>query len=105
MINQVGSAAVSQRQDTDPSLDRLKKACSDFEAMLLTIMLKSMSSATADVGLLGKTHEGRLTRSMMDEHLAVQIAQKGGMGLGDMLFEKLKNSDKFLNSSAKTADK
>jgi flagellar protein FlgJ len=105
MISQVGSTAVLQRQDTDPSFDKLKKACSDFEAMLLTIMLKSVSAATADVGLFGKTHESRMMRSMMDEHLAVQIARKGGMGLGDMLFEKLKNSKNPLNSSPKTADK
>jgi len=105
MISQVRSTAVSQHQDTDPSLNKLKKACSDFESMLLTIMLKSMSSAMADVGLLGKTNESHLMRSMMDEHLAVQIAQKGGTGLGEMLFEKLQNSKNPLNSSPKTADK
>lgn len=105
MISQVGSTALSQRQDPDPPLDKLKKACCDFEAMLLTIMLKSMSSATADVGFLGKTHESRLVRSMTDEYLAAQIARNRGMGLGDMLFEKLKDSRKFLNDSEKTADK
>ena len=105
MISQVGSTALSQRQDPDPPLDKLKKACCDFEAMLLTIMLKSMSSAMDDVGLLGKTHESKLMRSMMDEQLAVQIAQKGGTGLGEMLFEKLKNSRNLLNSSPKTTDK
>ena len=105
MISQVRSTAVSQHQDTDPSLNKLKKACSDFESMLLTIMLKSMSSAMADVGLLGKTNESHLMRSMMDEHLAVQIAQKGGTGLGEMLFEKLQNSKNPLNFSPKKANK
>jgi Rod binding domain-containing protein len=105
MISQVRSTTVSQHQDTDSSLSKLKKVCSDFESMLLTIMLKSMSSGMADVGLFGKTHESKLMRSMMDEHLAVEIAQKGGTGLGAMLFEKLKNSKNFLNSSPKTADK
>ena len=105
MISRVGSTAVSQHNDTDPSLNKLKKACSDFESMLLTVMLKSMSSAMGDVGLLGKTHESRLMRSMMDEHLAVEIAQNGGTGLGEMLFEKLKSSKNLLNSSPKTVDK
>ena len=105
MINQVRTRTFPKHSDTDPSLGKLRQVCADFESLLLATMLKSMSSALSEVGFLGKTHESRLIRSMMDENLALKMAQEGGTGLGEVLFEKLKNSKNLVNSFRRTTDK
>jgi flagellar protein FlgJ len=89
MINRISTADFTRQPDTGPSEGKLRQVCAEFESLLLATMLKSMGSAAAHMGLLGKTHESDLMRSMRDETLAVDIAKKGGIGLGEVLFNKL----------------
>ena len=68
---------------------RLEKACSEFEAVFVNYMLKSMRTAVTEDGLLGNSNESKIIRSMFDENLALGMAKGKGMGLGKMLFESL----------------
>lgn len=70
---------------------RLEKACSEFEAVFVNYMLKSMRTAVTEDGLLGNSNESKIIRSMFDENLALGMAKGKGMGLGKMLFESLKD--------------
>ena len=70
--------------------NRLKRTCAEFESIFITYILKSMGNTAVEDGLLGKSNEGRIFKSMFDEKLALGIARSGGMGLGKMLFEQLK---------------
>ena len=70
---------------------RLEKACSEFEAVFVNYMLKSMRTAVTEDGLLGNSNESKIIRSMFDENLALGMAKGKGMGLGKMLFENLKD--------------
>ena len=85
----------------DSSQTKLEKTCSEFESIFITYMLKSMRSTVDDDGLFGNDNESKIIKSMFDENLARTISEKGGMGLGKMLFESLKNknytSDKITN--------
>ena len=70
---------------------KLEKACSDFESIFITYMLKSMRTAVTDDGFLENSNESKIIRSMFDENLALGMSKGKGMGLGKMLFESLKD--------------
>jgi flagellar protein FlgJ len=69
---------------------RLKRACNDFEAIFVSYMLKSMRKTIFEDGLFGKSHESKIFKSMFDENLALGVSRSRGIGLGEMLFERLK---------------
>jgi len=69
---------------------RLEKACMDFESIFINQMLKSSDSGVfANSGFL-KGNDGKIIKSMFNEHLSETMSAGGGMGLGEMLFEQLK---------------
>ena len=69
----------------------LKKACTEFESIFITHMLKTMGKTIDKGGILGNSNENKIIKSMFDERLGNSIARSGGIGIGAMLFEKLKN--------------
>ena len=71
---------------------KLKKTCAEFESIFITYMLKSMSTTMDDDPLLGNDNESKIIKAMFNENLAQEISRGGGMGLGSMLFERLKDS-------------
>jgi Rod binding domain-containing protein len=86
--------------DKDLSQKRLKGICAEFESIFITHMLKSMRKTVIETGLLGNTNESKIYQSMFDEKLAIQISRSGGMGFGEILFERLK--DENLGASPQT---
>jgi flagellar protein FlgJ len=68
---------------------KLKKVCKDFESLFIAQVLKSMRSAVASEGLIGNSNEGQIIQAMFDENLAISIANGGGMGIGDLLYQQL----------------
>ena len=73
----------------DGTSARLKSICAEFESIFMTYMLKSMRSAMVEDGIMGNSHESKIMSSMFDENLALEVANGGGIGLGDVLFERL----------------
>lgn len=73
------------------SRSRLKKTCADFESLFITYMLKTMRSTAADEGIVGSSSEGKIIQSMFDENLARGIADGGGMGIAEILYQHLKD--------------
>lgn len=69
---------------------RLEHACVEFESIFIAHMLKTMGKTVDKGGLLGNSNETKIIKSMLDENLANSIATAGGIGIGSMLFEKLK---------------
>ena len=80
---------------------KLEKTCAEFESIFITYMLKSMSTTIDDDSLLGNDNESKIIKSMFNENLSREIARGGGMGLGSMLFESLRDknytTDKIMN--------
>jgi len=82
---------LEQPQPTDmqgAKLRKLKKATSDFEALFLTHLLrpleKSLSQSSGGQSLGGDVMFGVAITKM-----AESIAQKGGLGLGDVLYNSM----------------
>jgi len=70
---------------------KLERACSEFESIFITHMLKSMRTAVTEDGFLGNNNESKIIQSMFDENIALGMAKGKGMGLGKMLFESIKD--------------
>lgn len=71
----------------------LKKAAKEFEAFFLNMMLKSMRQANAAIGddsMMSSSQEKMFT-SMLDEQLAVDLSQKGLLGIADLMTHQLIN--------------
>src|SRR3972149_7249490 len=69
---------------------KLRKACADFESLLIYQMFKTMRKTVPESGLLNKI-SGKDTYEMItDQKLAGELAGKGGLGLQKALFNQLK---------------
>jgi len=76
--------------DKDVREARLRRACLEFESLFVAHMLKAMRKTVSEGGPIGESNEGKIFKSMFDEKLALGIAHSGGIGLGEMLFELIK---------------
>ena len=86
MIDRISTAGTGTQE---PRLLRLKTVCSEFEAIFLSHLLRTMRSSVCGEGLFGKSHQGEIMGTMVDEKLALDMAKKRGIGVGDLLFRKL----------------
>ncbi|SDB44915.1 Rod binding protein [Desulfonatronum thiosulfatophilum] len=85
---------LQQRLDGSPDAkgeSKLREASQDFEALFLHQLLKQMRATVPKEGLLhGKGEE--FWQSHFDMEMATVMARSGGIGLGDMIFEQLRQS-------------
>ena len=75
----------------DPAQEKkLKKACADFESMLVFQLLKTMRQTVPKNGLL-KPSQGKETYEMiLDQKIADDLTNKGqGLGLQKMLYNQI----------------
>lgn len=86
----------------DKKLDRekLKKACTDFEALFMAQMLKFMPQSLPQAGFFGKGLGGDVYQSLIDQQLSQKLSQGKGLGLGKMLYQQvLRREEKTSNVS------
>lgn len=73
----------------DKRESKLREASQDFEAIFLHQMLKQMRATIPKEGLLHSRDE-KFWQSHFDAEMSVLLARKGGIGLGDIIFEQLR---------------
>ena len=88
MLKEIVAVRPYTGADQDGSSSRLKSICAEFESIFTTYLLKSMRSAFVEEGIMGSSHETKIMNAMFDENLALETAKGGGIGLGDILFER-----------------
>ena len=88
-ISRTNSTPMDPRHTNDSQ--RLKKACSDFESIFINQMLKVSDTGISGEGGFLKGNDGKIIKSMFNEKLAGTMSSGGGIGLGEILFEKLKS--------------
>ena len=99
-INKIGKAPEAASRGNDPGsrkIDRekLKKACSDFEALFLARMMKIMRQSVPSSGLWGNGPGKEIYDSLMDQELGKKMAQREGLGLGKKIYHQvLKREEK-----------
>ncbi len=78
---------------------KLRKACADFESILLYQMFKTMRNTIPQSGLTNKMTGKDTYEMMMDQKISEELAKKGGMGMQKVLFNQLNGQ---LNKGNKT---
>lgn len=67
----------------------LRKACQDFEAILLHKMLVEMRRAVPKSDLFGSRTEEETWQDMIDAELSTSITQSRSLGLAELLYTQL----------------
>lgn len=97
---------IHNNQDISPDKN-LKKAARDFESFFVSYLLKVMRETVPNSGLLNPGVGGEIYTSMMDEHVAENIASKGGLGLSNLIEKQINHylADTDKMNSRKRGDK
>lgn len=80
----------------------LKKACQDFEGILLGMMYKQMKASIPKSELIPSDAGREMFESMLDDALVEEASKGNGYGLGDALYRQLSAR---LKSTYKISDK
>ncbi len=67
----------------------LREVASQFEALFLQSMLKSMRDASLGDPLFGDSDQHEMYQGMLDQQFALEMASGKGIGLADMLIRQL----------------
>jgi peptidoglycan hydrolase FlgJ len=79
------------RKQDDPA--KVKEAATQFEALLITQMLKSMRAASSEGWLgTGDDQAGMTMMELGEESMAQMMAQQGGLGLASMVVRGLNSA-------------
>ena len=70
-----------------------KKVSQDFEAMFVSMMLKSMRDTVGKVKLTGGGQGEETFRSLLDNEYATAAARSGGIGLAQIMERELKSQN------------
>lgn len=73
---------------------KLKKACSDLEAIFVNMMFKQMRNTVQKSGLFDGGSAEDMFEDMLYEKYAEDVSEGQGTGLGDILFKQLSKSMK-----------
>lgn len=79
--------------DTTHKDQALRKACGDFEALILQQIL-SIARRSEPEGIFGKSFASEMFRGMQDEETARQMAHSNSAGLGEVLYQQLSGKTK-----------
>jgi peptidoglycan hydrolase FlgJ len=69
--------------------DKLKKACREFESLFVQEMLKMMRKSMVSLASMGDGPEKDIYFSLIDQELSRSLAEKGSLGLGKMIYDRM----------------
>lgn len=82
--------AVEEKNDK-----KLKKACSDLEAIFVNMMFRQMRNTVQKCGLFGGSFAEEMYEDMLFENYANEVSRSNGIGLGDILYRQLSKNMKM----------
>lgn len=68
---------------------KLKEACTEFEAIFIKQMLNSMKKTVQKTGLMDGGFAEEIFDDMLYDEYALEIARSSSMGLADLLYKQL----------------
>ena len=80
------------------SNEALAEVAKQFEALFMQMMLKSMRDTSPGDGLFD-SEQSRTYRDMFDKQISIQLSEKKGLGLADMIVAQLKGKMPATSSS------
>jgi flagellar protein FlgJ len=76
------------RHDGESDVD-LEDASKQFESLLLNFMIREMRATVPESALFPPSMAEEIFTGMMDEQIAGEMAQNGGIGISRMIFNQL----------------
>ena len=73
---------------TGESSPQLKKACSEFEAVFISYVLKEMRATIPKTGLISGGKAEEIFTSMLDSQIAKEMASQRGIGLSSYILHQ-----------------
>ena len=83
-LKQAGEASRSGAQD-----EKLKKACQDFQSILIKKMLDAMRDTVQETGMLDGGHAEKIFEDRLYNEYAQKMSQSAGFGLDEMIYREL----------------
>ena len=77
-----------KRLTRDESPEAIRAAARQFEALFINMVLKSMREATPKDGMFD-SEQSRMYLSLLDQQLAIQLSNSGGVGFADVIARQL----------------
>lgn len=68
----------------------MKKVSKDFEAIFLRMLFKEMHDSVEKSGLMGNSQAMDFFESLQDDQMSTKLASGGGIGIGNIIYQKLK---------------
>lgn len=93
----IDSSALTRSTSTDTNapanrdLQSLRESCREFEAIYIQEMYKAMRRTVPDGGLFEKDMASELYRELLDMELARATAAGKGNGIGEAMYQQLKD--------------
>ena len=95
IINSVASAATKNPSpDKAKSLKQLRESTRELETMYVYEAYKAMRKNIPDNGLIKKSSGEKMFQEMLDLEMARKAASGKGMGLGEAMYQQLKDKVK-----------
>jgi flagellar protein FlgJ len=69
--------------------DRLKEACRDFEAVLLSQMMKQMRATLPKNDFFGSKDTEDMFQGMIDDEVMKEASRTNSLGLADVIYNQL----------------
>jgi len=85
----LSSGISTGKQSGSGDQEGLKQLCQDFESILIHSMFKEMRQSVPDDGYLERGMGMDMFQEIMDMETAREMSRKGGLGLGQLLYEQL----------------
>lgn len=82
-----GLKLAAQREDPEA----VRESAQQFEALMIQRVMKEMRASAGDDGVFGSSQMDTYY-DMFDKQVAVDMAEKGGLGLADMLVRQLETA-------------
>jgi len=85
-------SSLSKNVDIEARKAKLRKAAEGFEAIFIRQILKSMRSTLTSGGMFGNGSVGEIYSDIMDNAISEKIAERGDMGLADIIYKQMVKS-------------
>lgn len=69
---------------------QIRKVAKDFEAIFMRMLFKEMRNTVQKSDIWGNSPSMNLFESMSDDQLSKAIASAGGIGIGNMVYQRMK---------------
>jgi len=86
-----GPTVTGADRQSNKELQSLRKSCREFEAIYIQEMYKAMRKTVPDSGLFEKDMASELYREMLDMEMAKATAAGKGTGIGEAMYQQMKD--------------